>query len=198
MGRRLHDDVDEEFAIGVADDFLHHPYGQTSREDLVAPGGEHLFARLDALVGQDAHNLRLAGGIAAQNAANARGFKNHARAAGLVVDGQHLGRMGKDFAHLAHDPIRGNHRHIAVQAVGRTLVEIEDAGLIAAAGADGLRGHRLVDVLLLEAEQALQALALAGIFKQGSLLQAQPVDGPLQLLVLFAHVTQGDIVLPQA
>ncbi len=124
--------------------------------------------------------------------------QDHSRAAGLVVDGQHLGRMGKDLAHLAHDPIGGNHRHIAGKAVGRTFVEIEDARLIAAAGADGLRGDRRVNVLLLEAEEGLQALALAGIFKQGGLLQAQAVDGLVQIVVLFANVAQVKIVLPHA
>ncbi len=83
----------------------------------------------------------------------------------------------KDVADLADDAVGGNHRHIAVQAVAGALVEIEDAGLIAAAGADGLRGEGRINVLLLKAEECLQALALAGIFEQGSLLQAQPVDG---------------------
>ena len=105
---------------------------------------------------------------------------------------------GKTSRTLPTIPSGGNHRHIAVQAVGRTFVEIEDARLIAAAGADGLRGHRRVNVLLLEAEEVLQALALAGIFKQGGLLQAQAVDGLVQIAVLFADVAQIKIVLPHA
>ena len=80
----------------------------------------------------------------------------------------------------------------------RALVDIEDARLVAAAGADGLRGNGLVDVFLLEVQQGLQPLSLAGIFKQSGLFQAQPVDGLLQILVLLAHVAQVDIVLPTA
>jgi hypothetical protein len=197
MGGRLDDHVDKVFAVRVADDLLHHAHRESAREDLVAAGGEHGFARLDAAVGEDADDLRLAGGVAAQDAANARGLQDYSCAAGLVVDGQNLGRMGKDLAHLAYDSVGGNHSHIAVQAVGRTLVKIEDARLIAAAGADSLRGNRRINVFLLEAEELLQPLALAGIFKQGSLLQAEAVDGLLQFAVLFANVAQVKIVLPQ-
>ena len=75
---------------------------------------------------------------------------------------------------------------------------IEDARLIAAAGADGLRGQRLVDILLLEVHQRLQALSLLGVFKQRRLLQTQPVDGLLQLLVLLAGVAQIDVVVATA
>ena len=59
-------------------------------------------------------------------------------------------------------------------------------------------GNGLVDVLLLEVQHRLQPLALARIFKQGSLFQPQPVDGVLQVLVLLAHVAQVDVVLPEA
>ena len=75
---------------GSRNHFVDHADRQAAGKNLVAARGEHLLAGLDALVGQDADDLRLAGRIAAQNAANARGLKNHARAAGLVVDGQHL------------------------------------------------------------------------------------------------------------
>ena len=37
-----------------------------------------------------------------------------------------------------------------------------------------------------------------GIFQQRGLLQAEPVDGLLQLLVLLADVAQVKVVLPQA
>ena len=43
----------------------------------------------------------------------------------------------------------------------------------------------------------MQALSLARILKQRGLLQSQPVDGLLQILVLFADAAQGKIVLPQ-
>ena len=71
-----------------------------------------------------------------------------------------------------------------LEAVGGAFVDVEDAGLVAAAGADGLGGQGLVDVLLLEAEEGLKTLALAGIFKQRGLLKAETVDGLLQVLVL--------------
>ena len=56
---------------------------------------------LDARVREQSLHLQPALGVAAQNATRARRFQNHARAAGLVVDGQHLRGMWKDVAHLA-------------------------------------------------------------------------------------------------
>ena len=49
-----------------------------------------------------------------------------------------------------------------------------------------------------KAEQRLQPLALLRIFKQRGLLQAQPVDRLLQVLILLAHMAQVDVVLPEA
>ena len=77
------------------------------------------------------------------------------------------------------------------------LVDVEDAGLVAAAGTDGLCGNRLVDVFLLEAVERLETLALVGVFKQCRLLEAETVDGFLQVLVLLAHMAQIDVVLPE-
>ena len=51
---------------------------------------------------------------------------------------------------------------------------------------------------MLEVEEGLEALALAGIFKQGGLLEAQAVDGLLEILVLLADVAQVNVVLPEA
>jgi hypothetical protein len=198
MGGGLHNHVDVRVAIGVAHDLLHHAHRQPTREDLVAPGGEDLFSGLNALVSQNVFNLRAAGGVAAQNAADARGFQYHARAAGRVVDGQHLRRARKNLAHLAHNPVWRDDGHIRLKAVIASLVDIENARLITAAGADGLRGQRLVNVLLLEAHQRLQPLALARVFQQRRLLQAKPVEGLLQILVLLAGVAQVKVVLPQA
>ena len=198
MGVGLDDDVDEGVAIRIGDDFFNDADGQAAGKDEVAAGGEHLFAGLDALVLENADDFKLAGGVAGENAADAGGFKNDAGAAGLVVDEQDLGGAGKDVADLADDAVGGDDGHVRLQAVVGALVEIEDAGLIAAAGADGLGGEGGVDVAVLEVEEGLEALALAGIFKQGGLLEAQAVDGLLQILVLLADVAQVNVVLPEA
>ena len=76
-------------------------------------------------------------------------------------------------------PSARDHRHIRLQAVARSLVDIENVRAVAAAGAVSLRRQRGVDVLLLEAQQRLQPLALPRVFKQRGLLQPQPVDGLL-------------------
>src|SRR5580658_1779596 len=189
--------MDEGVAIRVGDHFVDHADGKAAGEDLIAARGEHDFAFLDALVGQDVYDFQLSEGVAAQDAANARGFKNHAGAAGLVVDGEHLGGVGKHVADLADDSVRSDDGVVAGQAVGGTLVDVEDVGQLAAAGADGLGGHGFVNVLLLKFVERLQTFALLGVFEQGGLLKAEAVDGFLQVLILLADVAQIQVVLPQ-
>ena len=52
MRRGFHNHIDEPVSIGVAHHLVHYPHGQPARKDEVTPGSEHLFSRLDALVGQ--------------------------------------------------------------------------------------------------------------------------------------------------
>jgi hypothetical protein len=197
MGGRLNDYVDEGVAIGIAHHLFNYADRKTAGKDHVAAGGKHDFTGLDALVGEDADNLRLADGVASQGAANARGCQDDAGTAGLVVDLKHLRGVGKDFADFAHDAVGRDDRHVAFQLVVGAFVNVEEPRLIAAAGSDGLRGYGLVDVLLLEADEGLEALALLGVFKQGGLLKAQAVDGLLQILVLLLGVAEVDVVLPE-
>ncbi len=94
-------------------------------------------------------------------------------------------------------PSRRDHRHVAGQAVGFALVDIEDPRLVRTAGTDDLGGQRLVEVFLLKVEHRLQALTLARVLEQGRLLQAQPVDGLLRGPVLLADMAQVDVALPE-
>src|SRR5450631_3262118 len=112
MRRRLHDDIDEGVSLRVQYDLFNSADGEAARKDLVATAGEYPFARLDALIGKNINNLGLSGSIAAQYAANARGFKNHSRAAALIINDQNLGAMGKDFADFADNSIGSDDRHI--------------------------------------------------------------------------------------
>ena len=54
-----------------------------------------------------------------------------------------------------------------------------------------------VDVAVLEVEQGLKTLSLAGIFKERGLFETQAVDGFLQILILLADVAKIDVVLPE-
>ena len=56
-----------------------------------------------------------------------------------------------------------------------------DAGLLAAARSDDLRGQRLRDELFLESQQRLQPPRLCGIFTQPNLLQPQAARFPLSV-----------------
>jgi hypothetical protein len=141
--------------------------------------------------------LRLPQRVATQNASNARRLKNHAGPAALVVDDEHLRGTRIDFAHFADNAIRGDHCHIAFEFRVRTLIDIEEPRLVAAAGADDLRGLCLVDVFLLKIHQCLQALSLACVFKKRGLLQTEPVEVLLQILVFVADVAQIEVILPE-
>src|ERR1035441_10128778 len=105
--------------------------------------------------------------------------------------------MGIHLAQLTDDAVRRDDRHVAAEAVGRSLVKIEDTRLVAAAGADDLGGQCFVYIFFLEVHEGLQAPALAGIFKQSGLLKAQPVDGFLKVLIMLANMAQVDVVLPE-
>ena len=78
----------------------------------------------------------------------------------------------------------------------RALVDIEDAGEIGAAGADDLRGDGGGDVVLLEVEQGLQAMALEGVLRERGLLEAEAGDLLLKVVVLLAGVAEIDVVGP--
>src|SRR5438105_15530242 len=68
--------------------------------------------------------------------------------------------------------------------------------LLAAAGADDLRGQGLMDEFLAKSQKRLQPLGLLGIFFQPHLLHAQTLDFRLQVTVLLAHPMQINIVVP--
>ena len=197
MSRRLDDHINKGVAVGIEDDLIDYPHRQPAREDQIAACRHHRLSRLNAIVFEDAHNLQPSAGVAAQDAADARRLQNHARPTGLVVDHQHLRRVRIDLAQLAHNAVGGDDGHIRRQALARAFVDVEDARAVAAARSDRLRRQRLVDVLLLEVDQRLQAFALACVFQQRGLFQAQPVDRLLQLLVLFAHPAQVQIIRPE-
>ena len=96
-----------------------------------------------------------------------------AGAGGLVVDEQDLGGVGEDVAELADDAVGGDDGLIGLEAVVGALVDVEDAGEVGAAGADDLGGDGGGDVVLLEVEQRLEAVALEGVLGDGGLLEAE-------------------------
>ena len=105
--------------------------------------------------------------------------------------------MRKHLAHLAHDAFRGDHGHVAPQAIVFPLVDGEQPRLVRTAGANHLRQRRGVKVFFLETQHGLEPLALARVFKHLRLLQPQAVHRRLQILVLLAHVAQIEVVSPE-
>jgi hypothetical protein len=59
MRGRLHDNIDQAIAVRIAHHLLDRAHRQPARKDQVAARREHAFARLDALIGRDADNLKL-------------------------------------------------------------------------------------------------------------------------------------------
>ena len=114
----------------------------------------------------------------------------------MIVDFEHLGGVGKHIAHLADHAIRGDDRHIRLEAVSRTFVDDQHARQIGAAGADDMRGHCFRDVLLLEAKQFLQSQSFASIDGERGLFHSHAVQFRLQLLILLADMTQIHVVMP--
>ena len=118
MRGRFHDHVDKAVAVGIAHHFLHHAHRQSPRKDQVAARSQNLFAGLDALVGQNAAPLRV-GRPRFRSECRECVWSPESRPrrwSGSLID-QHLRGVGKHVAHLAHDAVGGNHRHIRLQAV---------------------------------------------------------------------------------
>jgi len=156
---RLDEDGGVGLVVGIGRDGFHGADGEAAGEDLIAAGCEDRLAWLDAVVGGEIADLDATTGGAVDDGADAGRGEDDAGAGGLVVDEQHLcgvGRgLGEDVANLADDAEGGDDGHVGLEAVGGTLIDIEDAGEVGAAGADDLRGEGGRDVVLLEGEKGL-------------------------------------------
>ena len=67
---------------------------------------------------------------------------------------------------LAHNAVRRDYRLVTLQALFGSLVDGENARLVAATRSNYLRRHAGVDVLLTESKQLLQPLTLLCILQQ--------------------------------
>ena len=124
--------------------------------------------------------------------------EHDAGAGGGVVDQQQLRGVREDVAELADDAVGRDDGLVGLEAVVGAFVDGR-AGVraVGAAGADDLRGDGGGDVVLLEAEQRLQAAALRGVFCEGGLLLAEAGDFLLEVGVLLAGVAEVDVVGPE-
>ena len=162
----------------------------------VSAAGDDLFSGLNTFVRKDVDDFRLAGRVATKDAAQTCLRQDDAEAAGLIVNFEHLGGAAKHVAHLAHYAIGSDDRHIRFEAVLGAFIDHQHARQIGAAGADDVGRTGLRDVLLLKAEQFLQAQTFAGIDGQRRLFQPHAIQLRLQLLVLLADMSQVHIIVP--
>jgi hypothetical protein len=104
--------------------------------------------------------------------------------------------VGEDVAEFSDDAVGGDDRLVGLEAILRALVDVKDAGEIVSAGADDLGCDCGGDIVLLEVEDGLEAVALDGIFGEGSLLEAEAGDLLLKIVVLLARVAEVNVVGP--
>src|SRR5581483_4813252 len=193
-GSRLDANAQEKIVAGgnVGDHANRHALG----EDAIAAAGQNALAGLNLLVAHDVLHHGLATRRALDDSLQPRFLQDDARSAGAVVDHEHQRRRGIDTNDLADHAIGGDDRHVVAHAIFGALVDVNAAGKFAAGSADDLRRQRLGDVLLLEAQQSLEAGRLAGILGQANLLQPQPLNFLAQLAVLTPHAAKVEIVVP--
>src|SRR5437879_8933074 len=84
-------------------------------------------------------------------------------------------------------------RMVRLNSVFRPFIDVNRARLLAAAGADHLRGGGLGDELLFEPQQRLQAACLLRIFGETNLLQSHALDPLLEVANLGAHSAQATV-----
>ncbi len=94
-------------------------------------------------------------------------------------------------------PVGSDDGHVGLDAVVRALVEVEDARLLAAAGADHLCGNRAVDVLFFEGQQCLDPPRHAGVFADPRVVDLHAIELSFELAVLPANPAQVGIVCKQ-
>ena len=121
----------------------HRAYRKALGINTVPTAGDHLFARLHLLVGHDVTDKKLSLVRALDDSLQPRPLQDHARAAVLVIDHQHLRAERKNFLHLAHDAVRSDDRHICLDAGAVTFIDLDDVRLLAAAAADDLGNYAL-------------------------------------------------------
>ena len=169
---------------------------QALGEDAIATAGEHLFAGFHLLVTHDVLQRRHSVLRALDDALQARVLQYCSDAAELIIDGQHLRRSREHLDDLADDAGWGDDRHVGLDAVFRALVDVEYARLLAAAGADDLRRHRALDVLLLELQQCLDPACHARVFAEPRVVDLHALDLRAQLAILPANPAEIDVVCP--
>src|SRR5271170_2039690 len=98
--------------------------------------------------------------------------------------------------HFTHDSVRGDYRHIGLNAIPASLVDEHRTRQLAAASTDDLRRQSLRNELFLEAKQCLQTPRLIGVLTDARLLQVHAFDLCLEAAVLGAHTAQVEIVMP--
>src|SRR5581483_5258007 len=196
LRRRRHPNVQEHVLARA--DFAHFADGQTFGENAIAAARHYRLTRLNLLIFHDVLDDQVPARRPRQDALQSRFLQGCAHATELVVNHQHLARGGKHAQHLAYNAVRRNHRHIGLHAVVRTLVQVEDPRLVAAARSNDLRRQRLRNELFFEIEDRLQPPCLKRILLQPHIMQPHLLDLLAQLSVFPAHAAQVKVIRPAA
>ncbi len=120
----MHDHIDQRIVIGIGNYPIYCAHRQSAREYLIASAGDDGIACFDSAVGRNIDHLKLTVGAALQNAAGTRGFEKNTYTAGRVGNEQHLTGVRKYVLKLADNAIRRNDRHVLLQTVCRSFVDV--------------------------------------------------------------------------
>src|SRR5450759_2943513 len=153
IGRGTHANVEKEL---TAQRHLRHPaHQQALGENAISAAGQNHFSGGHGFVAHHFFDHHFTRRRAAQYALQPRFVEERAHSTGLVVDQEHQRSGAVHVQHLAHDAVRGNDRHVALDAVVVTLVDVDRARQLGATRSDDLRRHSLGDELFFETKQRL-------------------------------------------
>ena len=162
----------------------------------VAAAGDNAVAGFDFFVNHHVIENQVAGGGPLYDSMQTRFFQQGAYSAAAVIQHQHLRHKWKYIAHLTHDAIGSDDRHIRFQAGTSAAVNIEHARLLGTARTYDLGGDGLDDKMLLEIKQRLQAASLSGLFAKLGLADTELLILLAQLAVLTPQAADVDVVVP--
>src|ERR1019366_2739984 len=131
-----------------------------------------------------------------QDTLKAGGFQRSAHSTKLIVDRQYLRGVGKDLHDLAHDTRRRDDRHVRLNAILRSFIQVQNARLLAATGADDLGRDRGIDILLFECEQGLNTARHASILRVASVFNLHAVNLGAQLPIFPANTAKISVAIP--
>ena len=91
---------------------------------MVATAGYYEFSEVHGIVRHHVFQHQFSCGGAFDDSLQPRFVEDDSQSAGSIVDHEHLGSGTECEQDFAHHSIGGNHRHVLLDAIGRTFIDI--------------------------------------------------------------------------